>query len=119
MTSLTMMQKNFIVVIEAQQKRTSRESTLFQLCDFYLTFLDFVLNGFEHGRRMLLTYPDVRKREEINVLGPRNFAGTMSSDSLIAVSEKEKSDLRANITSVKLFRNTVKVSSILQQIHKK
>ncbi|KAM7537165.1 hypothetical protein Aperf_G00000068735 [Anoplocephala perfoliata] len=111
MTGLTAMQKNFIIVIEDQQRRTSMEPTLFQLCDFYLAFLDFVLNGFEHGRRMLLTYPDVpkRDRERSYILGLKSIAATTTSDSLVEVSEKEKADLRMDITSVKLFRNTVKL----------
>lgn len=113
MTGLITVQENFIVVIEAQRRRTSGEQTLFQLCDYYLSFLEYVLKCFERGERLLRTYPDVPKREmgKGMLMEPVSSNSTMTSDTMVRVNEKERAELKTDITSVKLFRNTVKVSN--------
>lgn len=113
MTGLTTMQENFVVVIEAQRRRTSREQTLFQLCDYYLTFLEYVLKCFERGERLLKTYPNLPKevmRGTEELTEAASSTSTAISDTMMQISEKERAELKTDITSVKLFRNTVKVS---------
>ncbi|VDO00014.1 unnamed protein product [Rodentolepis nana] len=111
MIGLTTMQENFIVLIEYQRKRISKEQSLFQLCNYYLTFLEYVLKCFEHGERLLRAYPDAPKRKvEMGMLmdyAPSN--STAIADTMVKVREKEIAELRLAITSVKLFHNTVKL----------
>nr|CDS31460.1 hypothetical protein HmN_000359900 [Hymenolepis microstoma] len=111
MLGLTTMQENFIVVIEHQRKRISKEPPLFQLCNYYMTFLEYVLKCFEHGERLLRAYPDVPKRKaEMGMLIESvGSSSTVIADTMSKVHEKEMSELRIAITSVKLFRNTVKL----------
>lgn len=111
-TEVTTIQANFIVVIEAQRKRIAPKATLFQLCAYYLAFLDFALHSFQRGHRLLVTFPDLPRHEikESRILELPNLASQTSSVSLAVISEKERNDLMANVTTIKRCRNTVKVS---------
>ena len=110
MTGLTSVQANFVVIIEAQQKRTSRETTLFQLCAYYLAFLDFAVRSFQRGHRLLKAFPNLpRGKSENSNMGLENSKTQSSSQSIVDISEKEVVDLISDVTTIKLFRNTVKV----------
>lgn len=111
MTGLTSIQANFAVIIEAQHKRTCREATLFQLCSYYLAFFDFALHSLQRGHRLLAAFPELQ-REKFEE--PRNFEldnpiSQATYPTPDVISEKERADLIADLTTIKLFRNTVKV----------
>ncbi|KAL5110064.1 putative protein disulfide-isomerase ER-60 [Taenia crassiceps] len=111
MTEVTTIQANFIVVIETQRKRTVPKTTLYQLCAYYLAFLDFALYSFQRAHRLLATFPDLPRREskESRVLEMPHLASQTSSASLTVFCEKERSDLIADVTTIKWCRNTVKL----------
>ncbi|VDK41112.1 unnamed protein product [Taenia asiatica] len=111
MSEVTTIRANFIVVIEVQRKCTAPKITLFQLCAYYLAFLDFALHSFQRGYRLLVAFPDLPRREikESRILGLPNLAPQTSSISLAVVSGKELTDLLADVTTIKLCRNTVKL----------
>ncbi|KAL5968143.1 hypothetical protein TSMEX_004107 [Taenia solium] len=119
MSEVTTIQANFIVVIEAQRKRAAPKITLFQLCAYYLAFLDFALHSFQRGYRLLVAFPDLPRREikESRIPELPNLAPQTSSIALAFVSGKELTDLIADVTTIKLCRNTVKFKKEIFDCH--
>nr|CDS17464.1 protein disulfide isomerase A3 [Echinococcus granulosus] len=111
MTGLTTIQANFIVVIEAQRKRPAPETTLFQLCAYYLAFLDFALHSFQRGQQLLLAFPDLPRSgiKESRIQELPSLASQTTSVSITVISEKERTNLIADVTTIKLCRSTVKL----------
>ncbi|VDM36003.1 unnamed protein product [Hydatigera taeniaeformis] len=113
MTEVTAIQANLNVVIEGQQKLTGPKTTLFQLCAYYLAFLDFALHSFQRGQRLLMAFPDLSNREirEIRVLELPSMTSQISSVAPTAINEKERANLIADVITIKLCRNTVKTAA--------